>query len=276
MRIRPAHRVPALFAAVMLFSIPAGAQTWKHRHKPLPQPPPAQEPASDPGGAPVFLAAEVMPSFPGGELALAAWLADSLLYPEAARRLGISGGVHVTFVVERDGAITGAEVLRGIGGGCDEEALRLVAAMPAWEPGMEKGERVRVRQVLPIRFTLPEAAGTPLDGEEEDPRDAVVIKDAPPSFPGGDEALERYVKSNVRYPVEAWRARIRGVVYTAFTVEADGRITEVRVLRGIGGGCDEEAVRLVSRMPPWTPALRDGQPVRAPGSVPVPFERKGL
>ena len=71
-----------------------------------------------------------------------------------ARESGINGRVFVTFVVETDGRVTDIKVLRGIGGGCDEEAVRVVKNMPKWDPGKQRGKPVRVQFNLPIKFTL--------------------------------------------------------------------------------------------------------------------------
>jgi protein TonB len=71
-----------------------------------------------------------------------------------ANSAGISGVVYVTFVVDKDGKIKDVKVLRGIGGGCDEEAVRVVKNMPAWKPGKQRGKSVTVQYNLPIRFTL--------------------------------------------------------------------------------------------------------------------------
>lgn len=98
--------------------------------------------------------AEEMPEFPGGAKALAAFLRDNLRYPVAARESEIEGKVIITFVVNAQGAIEGAEVRRGIGGGCDKEALRVVNAMPKWKPGKQQGKPVKVYFTLPISFKL--------------------------------------------------------------------------------------------------------------------------
>lgn len=71
-----------------------------------------------------------------------------------AKDAGVQGAVYVTFVVEPDGNITNVKVLRGIGAGCDDEAIRVVKAMPKWKPGKQRGKSVRVQFNLPIRFTL--------------------------------------------------------------------------------------------------------------------------
>jgi protein TonB len=102
----------------------------------------------------IFTVVEDQPSFPGGEEARIRYLTENLRYPQMAREAGIQGTVFVTFVVERDGSVTDVRVLRGIGGGCDEEAVRVVRNMPRWEPGRQRGQPVRVQFNMPIRFVL--------------------------------------------------------------------------------------------------------------------------
>jgi protein TonB len=104
--------------------------------------------------AEIFTVVEEQPSYPGGEEGRMRYLQENIKYPEEAKELGIQGRVFVTFVVEVDGSITDVRVLRGIGGGCDEEAVRVVKAMPKWVPGKQRGVPVRVQFNLPIKFTL--------------------------------------------------------------------------------------------------------------------------
>ena len=85
---------------------------------------------------------------------MAAFLSDHIKYPEMARQTGIQGIVYLNFVVEPDGHISNVTVLRGIGGGCDEESVRVVQSMPNWKPGMQFNRKVRVSFNLPVRFTL--------------------------------------------------------------------------------------------------------------------------
>jgi len=104
--------------------------------------------------AQIFMVVESMPEYPGGEPALYKFLAENIKYPQMAKESGIQGRVFVTFVVERNGAVTDVRVLRGIGGGCDEEAIRVVKNMPQWTPGKQRGKSVRVQYNLPVKFTL--------------------------------------------------------------------------------------------------------------------------
>jgi periplasmic protein TonB len=92
-----------------------------------------------------------------------------------------------------------------------------------------------------------------------------------PEFPGGDEARMKYLQENIKYPKEAREKGIQGTVYVSFVVEADGSITEVKILRGIGGGCNEESVRVIENMPNWIPGKQRGEAVRVQFNMPIPF-----
>jgi protein TonB len=102
----------------------------------------------------IFTIVEKMPEFPGGTEQLFKYLGKNIEYPPMAKDAGIKGKVYVTFVVDKDGSITDVKVLRGIGGGCDEEAIRVVKGMPKWNPGKQRGKSVRVQYNLPINFIL--------------------------------------------------------------------------------------------------------------------------
>ena len=107
------------------------------------------------GADSIYGVVATMPEYPGGVKALMAYFVQNIKYPEQARHDSIQGRVFVTFVIEKDGRVTHVKVLRGIGGGCDEEAMRVVRAMPAWKPGLnKKGEAVRVRYNIPVKYTL--------------------------------------------------------------------------------------------------------------------------
>ncbi|MBR1512767.1 MAG: energy transducer TonB [Bacteroidales bacterium] len=102
----------------------------------------------------VYQIVEQMPKFPGGEVKLMEYVSNSIQYPKEAKENGVQGIVYVSFIVEPDGSVTIVKVLRGIGHGCDEEALRVVESMPKWNPGMHGGEPVRVSYQIPIWFKL--------------------------------------------------------------------------------------------------------------------------
>ncbi len=97
---------------------------------------------------------ETMPSFRGGEQKLFEFIGKNVVYPQEAIDAGIEGKVFVEFYIEKDGTVCDAKVLRGIGYGCDEEALRVIGLMPKWSPGKQRGKAVRVRYTLPVNFKL--------------------------------------------------------------------------------------------------------------------------
>ncbi|MCD4789197.1 MAG: energy transducer TonB [Bacteroidales bacterium] len=106
------------------------------------------------GEAQIFTVVEAMPTFPGGDVARIKYLNENIKYPQMARESGIQGRVFVTFVVEKDGRVTDVKIMRGIGGGCDEEAIRVIKNMPKWVPGKQRGKPVRVQFNMPILFKL--------------------------------------------------------------------------------------------------------------------------
>lgn len=105
--------------------------------------------------APVFMIVEEAPVYPGGTEAMSKFLSDNLRYPKKARRKGIEGQVIVSFVINEDGSINRITIVKGLGYGCDEEVIRVISTMPSWKPGRQKGENVKVRFLLPVRFQLP-------------------------------------------------------------------------------------------------------------------------
>ena len=115
---------------------------------------PDDEPSEGTAAPEIFTIVEEMPSFPGGESALVKYLSDNIKYPARARENNITGTVFVTFVIGKDGKVSESKILRGIGAGCDEEALRVINTMPAWRVGKQRGVPVMVQYNLPIRFSL--------------------------------------------------------------------------------------------------------------------------
>ena len=104
----------------------------------------------------VYQIVEQMPEFPNGQEALMLYIAKQVKYPAEAKKAGAQGRVFIGFIVEPDGSLSDFKVLRGIGYGCDEEALRVVKSMPKWQPGMHRGKAVRVQYLVPVNFRLEE------------------------------------------------------------------------------------------------------------------------
>ena len=145
-----AVKEPEVITAPVAQSVTAPASVPVVSPKPEPV---AATPAAPTVNKPLDLA-EVMPQFPGGAASLKSYLKRETRYPSQARENEIEGKVYVQFVVNTDGSLSNVRLARGIGFGCDEEALRLVNNMPSWRPGSQDGVTVPVRYTLPITFVL--------------------------------------------------------------------------------------------------------------------------
>ncbi|MBL7923392.1 MAG: energy transducer TonB [Bacteroidia bacterium] len=120
---------------------------------PDPQPDPLPD-ANATGSTKTYIWVEEMPAFPGGENAMLRYLAGNIRYPAPARERQLSGTVFISFTVDREGNIRDIELLKGIGGGCEEEALRVIRSMPKWKPGKQNGQTVNVQYKLPVSFKI--------------------------------------------------------------------------------------------------------------------------
>ncbi len=109
--------------------------------------------------------------------------------------------------------------------------------------------------------------------ENNDPGNDKIFKSVEtyPEFPGGLDAFVKFLSRNVNYPVRARDKGVQGRVVISFVVEKDGTLTDIKMISGIGSGCDEEALRVMKMSPPWTPGTQGGKPVRTSYSVPISF-----
>lgn len=322
----------------------------------------------------VFKVVEEMPRFPGCEdikndeerqncakEKLMAFIYENIKYPTLARNTGIEGQCVVRMVIEKDGSISEAELVKDIGGGCGDEAVRVIKAMnelpQKWIPGRQRGMPVRVEYLLPVKFKL-EPRGEPMmvifaknstrgeivdskfvasfppeliesihvykgpNAKEKYPEAAesgVVeihtklntldelkknltekvnkltddeifkVVEEQPLFPGCNTSTEEnekldcsktkllnYIYQNITYPPSAREAGIQGQVVIRFVVEKDGTLSNLEVVKEIGGGCGEAAKQVFEKMNwqglKWTPAKQRGKVVRVVYNVPVKFK----
>ena len=223
----------------------------------------------------VFQVVEEMPEFPGGMAECMKWLGQNIKYPAEAIEKGIQGRVIVQMIVERDGTITNANVVRGVDPLLDKEALRVVNLSPKWKPGMQRGQAVRVKYTLPVMFRLGEAS----DNKEADTQQEAKVDEngihqvceEMPEFPGGMQECMKWLGKNIKYPTTAQEKGIQGRVIVQFVVERDGSITEPKVVRGVDPDLDKEALRVISIMPNWKPGMQKGKAVRVKYTLPVAY-----
>ncbi len=215
-----------------------------------------------PTGAPapsVFNYVEQMPQPPYD---LGKYLSENIHYPDSARENNVEGRVILKFVVNEDGHISDCSIVKGISPDCDAEALRVVKNMPAWKPGRQNGKEVKVYYNQPISFKL----------EDPEPvKDTGKIYSQVEQMPVTGYPLYNYLQENVNYPEEARRKNIEGRVLVKFVVNEDGHISDCSVIKGIGGGCDQEALRVIAAMPPWKPGMLNGKPVKVYFTQPISF-----
>ena len=230
----------------------------------------------------VYVIVEDMPVFPGGEEALRKWIGENVKYPAPAAENGIQGKVYVMFVVEADGSVSRAKVVRGVDPSLDAEALRVVNASPKWKPGYQGGKAVPVSYTVPINFALDngekgkqidETVVVGYDQKGVATEDVIFqVCEVMPEFPGGELAVKQYIASNIKYPAEARKYGQQGKVYVTFVVAKDGSIEKVKIARSVSPALDNEAIRVVSSMPNWIPGKQRGQAVNVQYTIPVNFQ----
>ncbi len=226
----------------------------------------------------VFTVVEVMPEFPGGQGALLKFLATNVRYPESAVKNGIEGRVSCSFVVGKDGAISEAEVIRGVSPELNEEALRVINSMPVWSPGKQRGKAVNVKYTVPVTFRLSggkkKASSRIVQRQikEVDTSGRVfTVVQQMPEFPGGQASLLKYLATRIKYPAIAQENGIQGRVSCSFVVDTDGSLKNIEVIRGIDPSLDREAVRVIREMPKWNPGVQNNMAVAVKYTVPVTF-----
>jgi protein TonB len=122
----------------------------------------------------------------------------------------------------------------------------------------------RYAEVIPVQPVIEE--------EKEDPQQIFVVVEETAAPIGGMNAFYDFVRNHMKYPAQARRMRIEGKVFVQFVVEKDGSITDVQAIKGIGAGCDEEAIRVLDSCPKWKPAKQRGRPVRQRLVLPITFK----
>lgn len=219
----------------------------------------------------------------GGQRAADLFFEQELRYPPAALEAGVAGEVTLALMIGPDGAVKTIRVLRSVSPECDAEALRLGALIrwglaPAVEEkrAEERHFRIsfdpkkykrwlknRLEHVDPV-FDLPADTALTIRTARQ------VTEQAKPIIKGGIKALPNHLASELKYPPEAYRYSLEGEVVVEFVVETSGNLSNMRALQDVGGGCTDEAMRLLYRTP-WAPAVLDGQRVRSTMQVSIQF-----
>lgn len=226
---------------------------------------------------------EHMPEFPGGPTELLKFVGENIKYPQDAKNQNKQGRVICSFIVAEDGTVHDAKVIQGVFPSLDAEALRVINSMPVWTPGKNNNTVVAVRYTIPVAFSLKAKEGikpdkakwnnvVPTLTDDSDPSNpSYRVVDEMPRFPGGDEALLKFIAKNVKYPKDAQSSGMQGRVICSFIVEKEGTVSNIKLLRGVSPALDKEAMRVITTFPKWTPGKLKGQPVRVLYTVPITF-----
>ena len=178
----------------------------------------------------------------------------NMVAPDIVSENELKGKVIVQFVVNEDGSISDSKVVKGMCKECDYEALLLISNMPRWEPGKQGNEYVKVYWTEVVNFN---GSTRILSYADTMPR---------PTFD-----LNKYIGTNLHYPEKARQQNISGRVIVNFIVNTDGNISDAQVVRGIGAGCDEEALRIVNSMPKWSAGMQGDKKVKVYITLPISF-----
>ncbi len=263
--------LPLFFVLIAANSVYAGDE-----EQDMKEPPPVKMAVTDE----VFTVVEEMPQFPEGQEGMMNFLRDNTRYPVEAMKEGIQGRVICNFIIEKDGSVSEVQIVRGVDPNLDAEAVRVIESMPKWTPGKQKNEVVRTRFTMPIQFRLtgdktpPPPPPPPVSGQldsESGQEDIFVVVEEFPEYPGGVEAMMKFLNDSIVYPPIAKENGIQGRVVSNFVVRKDGTISDVNVVRGVDPSLDKEAVRVIESMPKWKPGRQRGQAVDVRFTLPIAF-----
>jgi TonB family protein len=219
----------------------------------------------------IYIVAEQMPQFPGGDALLRNFVAEKIQYPEDARKDKVEGRVFVTFVVNSKGKVVSAKIAKGVDPSLDAEAIRVASLIPDWIPGRVHGEAVDVYYTIPVLFSLQPKIVSPL-ASNKDP--VYLVVEEMPEFPGGVKAMRKFIIEHLNYPLQPQMDKAKGECVVAFVVRSDGKVENAKVVHGINPELDKEAIRVVSMLPVWKPGKKEGKPVNVACTVPINFVLK--
>ncbi|MDR1517417.1 MAG: energy transducer TonB [Dysgonamonadaceae bacterium] len=225
---------------------------------------------------------DIDPFFTGGSNAMTTFISRSLKYPPEAARDNKQGLVVYNFIVEKDGTLSNFELMHRADPLLNEEALRIIKSMPPWQPAKYKGEIVRAKTFVPMYFRLNKKAGSAprktyqtaiakTDKEFIENNDIYSIVDQMPQYPAGEAELSKFLAEKISYPRDALQEGIQGSILCSFIVAQDGKISNIEIVKGLSPSLDNEAIRVLSVMPRWTPGSNNGEKVNVKCLLPIVF-----
>lgn len=204
------------------------------------------------------------------------FIRDSVRFPDRERREGLEALVSVSFSITKEGKVTdpSASFVFGSSDGFLEEGKRLALSMPKWIPATKNGRATSDRGYFWVQFTLPDSMiQLPPPSDDTTTYEPEQL-DTVPVFPGGNESVQRYLVSTIRYPQMEKEKGIMGTVYISYVVDKNGKVIEVKPHKEVEGGpgLTKESIRVVSGFPRHKPAIKNGKAVRCKYILPVRYQ----
>jgi len=225
---------------------------------------------------------EVFPQFPGENDALRKYIKDNLKYPEISSKNDVQGKVEINCVVTKTGAIEKVIVITSLDKYCDAEAIRLIKKMPKWIPGKINGVPADMHRVIVVDFikdtnkrvtTIADMRSITTCGgiESQNSETIFTVVEQMPQFPGGEVAMNEFIKKNLKYPELSKKDKTSGRVYVRFVVSKEGKLCDAQIVRSLDAYCDKEALRVIRSMPDWISGKQNGVNVPVYYIVPLSF-----
>jgi len=214
------------------------------------------------------------PTCYGGKRLFKEFIKEEMFYPEKALKNNIEGTVELSFIVKPDGAISDLNIEKSVSKELDDEAKRIFRKI-LWKPATELGKPIAYLHSLEIKFNIKrynkicKSRGYDQNTYPIQPIDSsnkvypfIDIDISPkPIFTSQDYNFSNFVGNNLKYPEAAFKQNISGMVKLKFVVEPSGRISNIEVEKSVGGGCTEEAIRVI-KLTRWNPGLFNNLAVR--------------
>lgn len=211
------------------------------------------------------------------------FICQEVVYPEQELENKIEGTVKLSFQVDKGGNVSDIEVINSVSQSVDAEAIR-VFKMILWKPAYRLGQPVASIQEYEFKFNAKrykkncrkrgyeeyELPFTPVDSSLKIYSLNAVDIAPKPNFEESGMNIERFMQNNLQYPEQAYRQSIGGNVKLNFIVEPSGRVSNITIVESIGGGCNEEAIRLL-KMLNWMPAVKNNMAVRSKMHMDITF-----
>lgn len=209
-----------------------------------------------------FQAVEIRPIFPGGIQFFNQFVSENFVIPDSEEFKG--GKLLVDFVIDTTGVLTDIRILRDIGFKTADQAKFILSNSEKWIPGRHNDKKVKVRYAMPIVIPAP------------GPKDPIIYNvnklDKIPEYPGGMDAFYKMIGKNYVTPRQQ---HLKGKIFASFVIEANGILSEKKIIRDIGYGTGAELLRVLGLSEVWKPGEIDGKPVRVLFSMPVNIQSYG-